>query len=240
MSLSDPNLMTFRSRSISEQKVLLQTEKTRRLLDQVKDDTSSLFCLRDSASFCSSTTTADRPSFLDICFDFDQELTATKVYHRQWRPLIRKALDKGRKIKESPVNTLRKGLKKGIYNLDTINSLINVRILVVRQPGGESSLLPKIMSILCEGSYDPTLRKDHIYQVILDTTIATLDKMAELSIDLKGTEARNLAKTLASLSSMMMPSGEWKGFLLPLVWDEMDVKRYYRANVEMTAHPSAT
>lgn len=86
---------------MSEQSTLLQAEENRCVLDRVRDDSSSLLSLRDSASFRSSLTAATEQShLLDISFDFDEELTSTKVYHRQWRPLIRGALRRGRKTKE--------------------------------------------------------------------------------------------------------------------------------------------
>lgn len=91
---------------MSEQSALLQRGESRGVLDQVKDDSSSLFGLRDSASFRSSLTAAtERSHLLDISFEFDKELTATKVYHRQWRPLIRNALGRGKRTKEGSENS---------------------------------------------------------------------------------------------------------------------------------------
>ena len=90
---------------MSEQAAFLQTKENRWVLDQVRDDSSSLVCLRDSASFRSSLTAAtERSNLLDVSFDFDPELTTTKVYHRQWRPLIRGALRRSRRTQEVSVD----------------------------------------------------------------------------------------------------------------------------------------
>ena len=140
------------------------------------------------------------------------------------------------------MNSLRKSTNLGIRIKDSGNSPIDVRIMVVGRSGGESPLLPKIMSILCEGYYDPRLRRGHIYQIIVDTINATLDKMAELSVPIEDVEDKTLARILAHQPSMLA-SGEMRedlGEALRLIWDETNVKRCYRDRVEVTAHASAT
>ena len=70
---------------------------SRTIIDQVKDDSSSLICLRDSASVKSVwTSTTDRSSLFSREFVFDNELLASKVYQGQIRSLMRRALRKDR------------------------------------------------------------------------------------------------------------------------------------------------
>ena len=84
---------------------MLQAKENRELLQLAKGDSPSLFGLRDSASFRSSFTAAtERSSLLDVSFGFDAELTATKVYHRQWASLIRGALGRGKKARRGPID----------------------------------------------------------------------------------------------------------------------------------------
>ena len=98
------------------------------------------------------------------------------------------------------------------------------------------------MSILVEGCYDPTLRKAHIYQVIVDTISATLDQMAELSLPFRDQKIKTLALVFTSQRSMIASTEmiQSLGSLLLLVWDDMQVKQCYRDSIEVTAHPLAT
>ena len=70
------------SRSLSEQRSLLLDKDNRRVLEQVKDDSSSLVVLLDSASFHSSRSgTTDPGSLWSRAFDFDGDLLGSKVYN---------------------------------------------------------------------------------------------------------------------------------------------------------------
>ena len=81
------------SQSLSKQNELMECRQTRQILEQVKDDTSSLIVLRDTSSYYSSRAT-DTPnsSLLDRKFSFDSEVLRSKVYQGQIRSLIRRAL----------------------------------------------------------------------------------------------------------------------------------------------------
>ena len=102
------------------------------------------------------------------------------------------------------------------------------------------------MSIFCEGHYDPQLRRDHIYQILLDTTNATLKRMAELHLPMgiPLIEAFFQQEAYQFTSSDEKEKGkettEELRQALVLLWNHDEVKRCYQDNVEMTAHPSAT
>ncbi|KAL9070890.1 MAG: hypothetical protein Q9161_004532 [Pseudevernia consocians] len=88
-------LTALNCQSLSEQKQLLEASQSRRILDQVKDDSSSLIVLRDSTSFSSSwAMSTERSSVLNRVFDFDGEVMESKVYRNHMRYLIRRVFRK--------------------------------------------------------------------------------------------------------------------------------------------------
>ncbi len=71
----------------------MESSQTRQILEQVKDDSSSLIVLRDTSSYYSSrATNTPNSSLLDLKFSFDSEVLRSKVYQGQIRSLIRRAL----------------------------------------------------------------------------------------------------------------------------------------------------
>ena len=75
------------------QKTLLEATDSRRILDQVKDDSSSLIGLRDADSCVSlSTKSTGRSSLLSKIFAFDSELMGSNVYQKQTRSLMKIAI----------------------------------------------------------------------------------------------------------------------------------------------------
>lgn len=81
------------SRTQSEQKDLLEAEQSREVFKKVKDDSSSLVVIRDSASLLSaSTNTTENSSKLSMRFMFDGELLQSKVYQGTIRSLLRRAM----------------------------------------------------------------------------------------------------------------------------------------------------
>lgn len=83
------------SRSLSEQRSLLLDKENRQVIEQVKDDSSSLVCLLDSASLRSSRSgSTDRASLWSRAFEFDGDLLRTKVYKDQIRLLMKRLAGK--------------------------------------------------------------------------------------------------------------------------------------------------
>ena len=77
----------------------MECSQTRQILEQVKDDSSSLIVLRDTSSFYSSrATNTSNSSLLDRKFSFDNEVLRSKVYQGQIRSLIRHALPRRKAI----------------------------------------------------------------------------------------------------------------------------------------------
>ena len=71
----------------------MECRQKRQILEQVKDDTSSLIVSKDTSSYGSSRAT-DTPnsSLLGRKFSFDSEVLRSKVHQWQIRSLIRRAL----------------------------------------------------------------------------------------------------------------------------------------------------
>lgn len=83
----------FQSRSLFEQRDLLQSDESRRIVDQVEDDMSSLLGLRDGNSRLSWTSTSTENSqMLDAIFDFDREIFRSKAYQVAMRSNMKQAL----------------------------------------------------------------------------------------------------------------------------------------------------
>ena len=217
------------------------------MLDQVRDDSSSLFCLRDSASFGSSLTTATEGSnLLDISFDFDRDLTATRVYHRQWRSLIRGTLRRSRRARGTSANTQNKHSNRLVSNVksrvESRPQVVDIRILALARPGSREGALKEMMRTLCEGHFDPEICRGHIYQVPLATTNATLAKSAELSQTWENLEikTRHHAILFQQFLTSSIEISEEQGHTLIALWNDPGVKRCYQRSVEGTAHRSAT
>ena len=83
-------MLNVSSRSLSEQRSLLLDKDNRRILERVKDDSSSLVVLLDPASLHSSMSgSTDRESLWSRAFDFDDDLLGSKVYKGQIRSLMK-------------------------------------------------------------------------------------------------------------------------------------------------------
>ncbi|CAJ2505686.1 Uu.00g130800.m01.CDS01 [Anthostomella pinea] len=79
-------LTSLQCRTIFEQHDLLQSDESRRIFSQVKDDTSSLLWLRDSESSGTSRSAWTQDlSAIKTIFDFDREVFTSKVYRMATR-----------------------------------------------------------------------------------------------------------------------------------------------------------
>ena len=87
----------------------MECSQTRQILEQVKDDSSSLIVLRDTSSFYSSRATdTSNSSLLDRKFSFDNEVLRSKVYQEQIRSLIRRALPRRKATHKIDASTPRR------------------------------------------------------------------------------------------------------------------------------------
>lgn len=97
---------TWSSRTQTEQKELLEGETSRRVLEQSRDDSSSLVVLRDSDSLFSSNTDTEVSSLrLSTKFIFDGELLGSKVYQGTMRSLIRRVMHRGKDTRTESIRS---------------------------------------------------------------------------------------------------------------------------------------
>lgn len=90
---SNSAYQTGNSRNQSEQRALLEKKKSRKIFKQIRDDSSSLAVLYDSASFTNSlTNVTETSSKLSFKFRFDAELLRSKIYQGTMRSLLRRAI----------------------------------------------------------------------------------------------------------------------------------------------------
>ncbi|KAI1504818.1 hypothetical protein F5X99DRAFT_349869 [Biscogniauxia marginata] len=80
--------------TLAAQKSLLDTPETRNALKQTKEDSASLYVLRDIDSFWSRTTSriTGVSSKLSLIFDFDRELFTSRVYNLVHREAMKQSI----------------------------------------------------------------------------------------------------------------------------------------------------
>ena len=104
--LATRSMLILSSRSLTEQKVFLERRSSKTILRRMKDDASSLICLRDSTSFSTPRTScaSDTLSSISKQFDFDDDVQSSRVYQVHFRSLIRRTLGKAQSHpRDSPV-----------------------------------------------------------------------------------------------------------------------------------------
>lgn len=90
-SHSGTTQLTACSRTLAEQQAVIAANRTGRIGDRVRDTSSSLICLRDSASFQSSRTcSTERASLWSLTFGFDGDLLASRLYRRNIRSIMKR------------------------------------------------------------------------------------------------------------------------------------------------------
>ena len=164
------------SRSLSEQKTLLETRQSRLILDQVKDASSSLFCLTDSESFCTTRSTTPVPSSrLSMAFDFDFEVLGSEVYQGAMKSLLRQSSRRKVPLKEQLVKSRHNNQQILIswekpsstrpnetdmsIKEPRIEEMNETNILVLGLPRSGKSTMLEMMMMVNESSYS---REDRI------------------------------------------------------------------------------
>ena len=142
------------------QKTLLEAKDSRQILDQVKDDSSSLICLRDADSFVSlSTESTGRSSLLSRIFAFDSELMGSNVYQKQTRLLMTKAVRTPKRAPKLTLDERQKSARRSaqierMLRQDKKRQHREVRILVRGSNQGKLSLMVRLMHFYREKSYE--------------------------------------------------------------------------------------
>lgn len=116
------------SKTITAQQRYLETNKTRKVLQQAKMDSASLYVHHDTASLTSRMT--DNLSKISRIFEFDSNIFSTGVYERAFRGSIRDVLKRRQYAVKDSVPT---SVKTVVAPIPT--RLINLRLLGPDQIG---------------------------------------------------------------------------------------------------------
>ncbi len=99
-------VLTSYSKAISDQKAILQSSGTQKLVQRVKDDTSSMYVLRSSTSVHSRDNQyTDNLSNFSKSFEFDRVLRETKVYKPFVKVTTKMAIETWRRQKNKVVSS---------------------------------------------------------------------------------------------------------------------------------------
>jgi hypothetical protein len=90
------------SKTLGEQKCLLEKSKTRKVIGRMQMNSSSLYVNRDSASITSRVT--DNLSKLSVVFDFDSEIFSSRIYQQVLRASAKNDLRQQQKRGTHPDN----------------------------------------------------------------------------------------------------------------------------------------
>ncbi|MCJ1403255.1 guanine nucleotide-binding protein subunit alpha [Xylographa trunciseda] len=86
-------LSAIQCRSLSQERTLLQSLESRHVIQRLRDNTSSLLCLRDSESILSRKTVSTFNSkLLETVFDFDGEVFNSRAYQVALRSNMKQVL----------------------------------------------------------------------------------------------------------------------------------------------------
>ena len=172
--MSGRRSLIISSRSLSEQRSLLLDKDNRQIIEQIKDNSSSLVCLFDSASFCSSRSGfTDRASLWSRNFEFDGDLLGSKVYKGQIRLLMKGSTGKRAKPQDTSnptacENILEDEVRKQSQKQQKYNNLTGWEDFSGDESRKECQKLQETSNLTgCENSSEDDLRRTIQEQEIL-------------------------------------------------------------------------
>ena len=225
---------------MAEQKEILESDRSRKIINQIKDDTSSLFCLRDSMSFRTSfTSPTERFSMLSREFDFDAELVQSKVYNKQMKSFMRRAIRDSRRA-----ITGAAGLHAvGDPRTDSIFTKVDksmvlggrmrrrcVRLLILGQSESEKTMFMDMMRAASGERQTPNhceVTKGNIISMIYDTG---LDMLEECGAECWTSPESNYIDTIESQAR----NGDCRimsyevAYAIDSLWKNPAMKKYWR------------
>ena len=240
---------------------MLERNQTRMIFDQVKDDSSSLICLCDSTSFCSSwSSTTGSSSLLSKIFGFDGELLASKAYKRQARELFKLAIRSRRAI-TSPSKRAQKLFPNLTFpNKDSVSRPVEldkqlaaerkaqqneIKVLLFGLPhSGQIDLIGAIMIQGIVGDFSIAERKSckqKIFSDIVQRMRAILETMEERETELEDQALQYHVQTIFRQPSQIEESQlpPEIGQAISKLWTDSGVKRcYVRLQEESCLYPT--
>lgn len=227
---------------------MLLMSASRSIIDQVKDDSSSLLCLRDCSSFRSSrTSSTDRSSLWSRTFGFDHELLASGVYQSQIRSLMRRAfrrrktLDGASSLLARPsFRSLRKpeisksaAIEHQLHQ-DRLSERVVVKICLFGSQNNEPYVTLDMMNLLRFKDYSPDERACYrhiIFQCILDTMGIILQELSGTDFLLNNASKQGDVQKLRNVSELQdldaIPPEV--AIAIASLWRDEAVKRCYQS-----------
>ena len=203
------------SKTLSEQQKWLETPVNRRVFDQSKDNSSSLFVLRDSSSTLSKWTQSTvNSSKLSRVFVFDQELMTSKVYQRLFRALCKRSVC-GKELEgslnlvsqTSPRNKTIPEKKDSVLRSKAVDQTLQeearqmgeYRLVIVGGPSGGKQLMLRFMRLKIRKSF--TAEELQNYRSIIQSTL--VDLVCELvALGSLHHEVRELSQSIPKPSTL--------------------------------------
>lgn len=236
---------------------MLLSKETRRALDQIKDDTSSLICLRDTDSYSSTrTSTTTRSSILNVMFNFDRELFNSKVYQETMRSIIRRTIRGGRNDKRQDSiaaletqkllwGSTKAKNKAKLRNQEIESQLkkdrkeqsLEINLLLLGARGSGKSTAARQMKLSADGSYTRSEResfKEAIFNYIVQAMREILDAMESLDLSLDSPENEHHVRTIRLQPPVIEePSLSPKsGHAIEALWKDKAVQEFCRKSEE--------
>jgi hypothetical protein len=203
--------LIIHSKAISEQKTLLEQTTTRKIFQRVRDDSSSLYVQRDSASLSSRWT--DSLSKISKVFNFDRELFVSKVYERALRNSLKDTVENLRRqhprVKSTPEDITRSYVIDHALKQDSRRLSNECKILLLGDSECGQTIL-KQMKIHHDGytddvfaSYQAVVKKnvlDAVKSMVSVTKMAVLDEPTKIHAELLYREMEKMQTSDANIT----------------------------------------
>ncbi|KAE9973864.1 hypothetical protein EG328_004194 [Venturia inaequalis] len=180
-------LTAFQCQTQVDQLSILQDKKGRHLLNQVKDDSSSLIGLRDEESTRTSFTRSTWSRF-SLRFGFDGQLLQTKVYQQTFRSLARRAT-RPKKLTEELMDErptdLTHPLDRGVFVSGT--TVPQITVLYRGFPNKLADSVVESLSLSSDAKKHLLITND-----ALITSIEELYTINKVTLPIRSTEIRRL------------------------------------------------
>lgn len=206
---------SYCSKNTSEQRVLLEKSSSRKVLNKVKDDSSSLFVLRDTTSFYSRWTKyTDNSSKLSIIFSFDRELFVSKVYERAMRGFAKESIRRCREVDMGLIESFstshmtKSNLGKQQKRSETIDRELNefrkmmegeIKVLLLGGADGAKETIMRQIKVIHGNSYsleDLASYRDTVRMTALKAMCSALEGLKKSGFKIKDEYNQNCAATL--------------------------------------------
>ncbi|KIW91707.1 uncharacterized protein Z519_07675 [Cladophialophora bantiana CBS 173.52] len=218
-------LTASQCRTPNDQKRLLERDESREVLNQAKDDATSLVGFRDSASFATFRTNLSSATKLSKTFDFDGLLLRHKIYQNTFRSMLRRATspteertgEKGqrRALSDTPIiqlkSTARDSAKIDLKLKQDARKLSKeVKILAVGDKHGKSAIVKQMRQRYGRPYSDSEVEqyRQSITSLAVKALVAVLDYVKDIGTGLVSQVSRDHAAIIRDFAESGGP--DWR------------------------------